>query len=44
MYYESSIGLVIALVVIVYILKPLFKFITDAFEKGYKDDEDKKTK
>lgn len=42
MYHESSISLVIVVVVIAYILKPLFKIFLDSFEKHYKDDDEKK--
>mgnify|MGYP000061132651 CR=1 FL=1 len=41
MYQQASIGFVIVLVIIVYILKPLFKIFIDSIEKRYKDNDDK---
>ena len=42
MYQQTSIGFVIVLVIIVYILKPLFKIFIDSIEKLYKDNDDGK--
>lgn len=42
MYNYASAGIIIMAVIIMLVLKPLFKIIIDAIEKGFKDDPDSK--
>lgn len=42
MYYSASAGIIIAIVIIMLVIKPLLKTIIDAFDKGYKNDQDAK--
>ena len=42
MYYSASAGIIIAIFIIMLVIKTLLKTIIDAFDKGYKNDQDAK--